>query len=56
MGQVMADAVAQPRFAMTRPATLGIVLVSFTAVSLLACWIPAARAARIHPSEALRYE
>jgi len=38
----------------TDPLTLGAMGVLFTVVALLACWIPARRAATIHPSEALR--
>jgi putative ABC transport system permease protein len=38
------------------PWTFASVPLVFSAVAALACWIPAARAARIHPSRALRYE
>ncbi len=38
------------------PLTLAGVVVLFAGVALVACWIPAARAARIPPTEALRYE
>ncbi len=36
------------------PFTLVVVVVTMTAIGLLACWLPAARASRIAPSEALR--
>ena len=36
------------------PVTLGIVALVMSAIGLLACWIPAARAARIDPGEAIR--
>jgi ABC-type antimicrobial peptide transport system permease subunit len=42
----------EPRDPTTFVATPAILI----AVALLACWIPARRAARINPSEALRYE
>jgi len=36
------------------PATLAVVAVIMTVVDIGACWIPAARAARIEPGDALR--
>jgi predicted permease len=38
------------------PVTFASVTGLFAAVALLACWIPAARAARIRPAQALRHE
>jgi putative ABC transport system permease protein len=40
----------------TDPLTFGTVTAVLAFVSFLACWLPARRAARVHPMEALRYE
>jgi ABC-type lipoprotein release transport system permease subunit len=40
----------------TDPATFALIALFFLAVAMVACWLPARRAAKTSPIEALRYE
>ena len=40
----------------TDPLTFAAVVIALTAISLLASWVPALKAARVEPLRALRYE
>jgi putative ABC transport system permease protein len=54
LGQVLAKLLFQVK--PTDPLTLFCVVLVLTAVAFLACYLPARRASRIDPMEALRHE